>query len=249
VPGAIEYHECEWTPEQVQRFWDGYAAHGGREDTYFSKMHGPAILDLARRYGGLSDPVIDVGCGNGALLDALLSEGFACTGIDSSAVSVRHVTERFRARSGFHGAMTGSVDRLPLPDGQAGTALLVEVVEHLDGPTLERALAELHRVLRPGGHAIVTVPNQEDLQAAMVACPECGCTFHRMQHVRSLSPASLSAVLRAAHFKVVTVVETDFANWGRQGAARVVALARRMVDRWRRRAMPHLVAIAQRPER
>lgn len=243
---TIEYRECVWTPEQVQRFWDGYAAHGGREETYFSKMHGPAILDLARRHGGLSDPVIDVGCGNGALLEALLSAGFACTGIDSSAVSVRHVNERFLARRGFQEAMTGSVDRLPLPDGRAGTALLVEVVEHLDGPTLSRTLTELHRVLRPGGHAIVTVPNQEDLQAAMVACPECGCVFHRMQHVRSLSPASLSAVLRGAGFEIVTVLETDFANWGGQGLGRLVALARRMVNRWRRGAMPHLVAIARR---
>jgi SAM-dependent methyltransferase len=246
VTRALEYHECAWTPDQVQRFWDGYAAHGGREDTYFSKMHGAAILDLARRHSALSDPVIDVGCGNGALLDALLSAGFTCTGIDSSAVSVRHVNERFLARAGFQRAVTGNVDRLPLPDGQAGTALLVEVVEHLDGPTLERTLTELHRALRPGGHAIVTVPNQEDLQAAMVACPECGCVFHRMQHVRSLSPASLSGLLRAARFEMVTVLETDFANWGRRGAGRLLALARRMLNRVRRPAMPHLVAIARR---
>jgi SAM-dependent methyltransferase len=231
----------------VQRFWDGYASHVGREDTYFSKLHGPAILGLANKHVRLSGPVIDVGCGNGALLDALLARGFSCTGIDNSEISVRNVTERLQARRGFQGALTGSVDRLPLSDGQAGTALLVEVMEHLDGPTLERALAELHRVLRAGGHAIVTVPNQEDLQAARVACPECGCLFHRMQHVRSLSPASLTATLRAAHFEVVTVVETDLANWGAKGLRRVVTRARRILDRWRRRAMPHLVAIARRP--
>jgi SAM-dependent methyltransferase len=240
------YHECAWTPEQVQRFWDGYASHAGRENTYFSKMHGRAILALASKHVRIADPVIDVGCGNGALLDALLARGFSCTGIDSSEISVRNVIERLQAQRGFRGALTGSVDRLPLADGQAGTALLVEVIEHLDGPTLERALAELHRVVRAGGFLIVTVPNQEDLPAAMVACPECGCRFHRMQHLRSLSPQSLTAMLRAAHFEVVKTVETDFGNWGAEGLKGIVARARRILDRWRQPVMPHLMAIARR---
>lgn len=240
-------HEVTWTPEHIQRFWDAYASNPRRLDTYFSKLYGPAILRVARHYARLSSPIVDVGCGQGALLDALLAQGFSCQGVDASEVSVGNVEARFRARPGFLGALTGSVDRLPLPEAEAGAAFLVEVVEHLDRSTLERALGELHRVLRPGGHLLVTVPNNEDLQAAMVACPECGCVFHRMQHVRSFTPDALAAELRRARFEIVKVLETDFASVGRSGLARLAALGRRVQQRWRPQPQPHLMAIARRP--
>ena len=46
--------------------------------------------------------------------------------------------------------------RLPFPDGHFDTVLCTQVLEHVED--LERAAAEIARVLRPGGHALVTVP-------------------------------------------------------------------------------------------
>ena len=45
---------------------------------------------------------------------------------------------------------------VPLPDAGADTLLLTSVMEHLEQP--ERALAECRRLLRPGGHLIMTAP-------------------------------------------------------------------------------------------
>jgi SAM-dependent methyltransferase len=48
-------------------------------------------------------------------------------------------------------------DRVPVGSGQAGTVVCSEVLEHLARP--ERALAEMERILKPGGRGIVTTPN------------------------------------------------------------------------------------------
>lgn len=52
--------------------------------------------------------------------------------------------------------VVGFADTLPFADQSFDTVLLTEVLEHVGD--LEAAVSELHRVLRPGGHALVTVP-------------------------------------------------------------------------------------------
>lgn len=49
-------------------------------------------------------------------------------------------------------------DRFPYPDGSFDAVLLCEILEHLTAdPTW--VLSEIHRVLRPGGHVLITTPN------------------------------------------------------------------------------------------
>lgn len=50
----------------------------------------------------------------------------------------------------------GFADRLPFADASFDTLLVTEVLEHVGDAEL--AVAEIHRVLRPGGHALITVP-------------------------------------------------------------------------------------------
>jgi SAM-dependent methyltransferase len=52
-------------------------------------------------------------------------------------------------------------ERLPLEDGTVQVAYCSEVVEHLPFP--EQLLAEIHRVLRPGGYLLLTTPNEPNL--------------------------------------------------------------------------------------
>lgn len=47
-------------------------------------------------------------------------------------------------------------EQIPLPDGSIDTFLMCEVLEHLLEP--EKSLAEAARVLKPGGHGIITMP-------------------------------------------------------------------------------------------
>lgn len=52
--------------------------------------------------------------------------------------------------------VVADIAELPLPDGELDAVVCTEVLEHVRGP--HRALAELHRILAPGGRILITVP-------------------------------------------------------------------------------------------
>lgn len=94
--------------------------------------------------------VLDAGCGEGVLVDEF-HDRLAIEGIDPN-----YSSERVRR---------GSLTALPYPDASFDHALCLDVLEHLSFEDQERALAELFRVVTPGGSLLVTVPNLAHLQS------------------------------------------------------------------------------------
>ena len=80
---------------------------------------------------------------------------------------------------------------------------MVETLEHLLPEWKKNTLREVGRVLRPGGHVIVTVPHAEPLDLAKVMCADCGAVFHRVQHVAAFDATSLAATLADHGFSTV----------------------------------------------
>ncbi|MEU5772025.1 class I SAM-dependent methyltransferase [Streptomyces venezuelae] len=99
--------------------------------------------------------VLDIGCGDGtaAATAAPLLAGHRVVGVDWSQDALR----RAHARLPYvvRGELTDG--GLPFADGAADAVLFSEVVEHLVDP--DSALDELRRVLRPGGHLMLSTPN------------------------------------------------------------------------------------------
>jgi 2-polyprenyl-3-methyl-5-hydroxy-6-metoxy-1,4-benzoquinol methylase len=187
----------------ASRFWSAMAR--GPDVNYFSKQVGATVIRHVRRAGvSLAGHVLDYGCGPGFLLEELLNQGIACSGADFDAQALDEARKRGRRFTNFGGAHL--IERLPsaLPSGQYSTVFLLETIEHLIGDELARTLAEIHRVLTPGGHVVVTTPNEEDLSQASVLCPECGAHFHPVQHVSSWSASTLVATMESADFMTVT---------------------------------------------
>ena len=240
------YHRVDWTPERIQHFWNFYSANTAAHGSYFSRQFGGAILQLVRRRVRLQGTLVDLGCGPGYLIEELLRRGFTCKGIDGSPEAIQRVCERFAGRPGFQGALVGGLDRIPLQTGEAGAIFLIEVLEHLTSDFAMKAFAEFQRVLRVGGHLIVTVPKEEDLGANLVACPDCGCVFHRVQHVQSFSADSLAQVMRTAGFEVVFASGLHLKYFRGTWLARSLGRVRHRVRSWRQRPNPHLVAIGTR---
>jgi len=94
-------------------------------------------------------PVLDLGCGSGEFAQLALGENVD-VGID---VSWRRLS-RCRRRAAHLHLCLGNACRLPFAEEQFQTVLTVSVFEHLHQP--QQALAEIFRVLKPGGHLVGT---------------------------------------------------------------------------------------------
>jgi SAM-dependent methyltransferase len=111
----------------------------------------PAIVDLAGDVAGRR--VLDAGCGSGRLSAALRERGAVVTGFDSSAGMLELARRRLGPDADLRVADLGSP--LPFGDGAFDDVIACLVLHYLQDWTAP--LAELRRVLKPGGRLIVAV--------------------------------------------------------------------------------------------
>jgi ubiquinone/menaquinone biosynthesis C-methylase UbiE len=122
------------------------------------------LLELLPRVGR----VLDVGCGYGRIAVPIARAGFAVTGLDISPNLLR-AARREAVR--HHVAVAfdrGSMTSLPYPDVSfdAVICLWTSFHELIDDAEQVAALGEMHRVLAPGGIAIIEGPTFEPAAAA-----------------------------------------------------------------------------------
>ena len=110
----------------------------------------PALVELAGDVAGRR--ILDVGCGSGPILADLRDRGAIVTGVDASAGMLDQA--RARLGTGVDLRVADLAEPLPFGDGTFDDVVASQVLHYLKdwGPTL----AELHRVLRPGGRLIVS---------------------------------------------------------------------------------------------
>lgn len=107
---------------------------------------------LIRRHAPRVHPVLDLGCGDGQFAGVSLP-----TPVEHGIDPDRAALGRARRSGVYEGLTCGSADSIPLADGSCGLVLANSVLEHI--PDIERPLAEVHRVLAPGGWLVVTAPS------------------------------------------------------------------------------------------
>jgi len=111
----------------------------------------PATLALAGDVAGRR--VLDAGCGSGPLFASLRDRGAIVTGFDRSAGMLELARRRLGDDADLRVADLGG--QLPFPDGAFDDVIASLVLHYLEDWTAP--LAELRRVLRPGGRLIVSV--------------------------------------------------------------------------------------------
>jgi SAM-dependent methyltransferase len=103
------------------------------------------------------DTIVDIGCGEGPFDKPLVQAGFNVIGVEPEA----YLRKKFMAWAKKLGPGKGTVkagtgEKLPFKKGEVRTAVITEVLEHVDDPDV--CLRELGRVMKPGGIICVSVP-------------------------------------------------------------------------------------------
>jgi glycosyltransferase involved in cell wall biosynthesis/2-polyprenyl-3-methyl-5-hydroxy-6-metoxy-1,4-benzoquinol methylase len=106
------------------------------------------------------EPVLDVGCGRGELLDLLRDSGIRALGVDLDPGMVERAREK-----GHDVERADAVEYLERHDGPFGAIAAIHVIEHLPYESLLRFFELARRRLTPGGVFVAETVNPHSLQA------------------------------------------------------------------------------------
>lgn len=134
-------------PERVREVYDRIAAH-------FAETRHHAWPESREFLDGRSGTIgLDIGCGNGRNAEILADRVDRVLGLDTS----RGLLGEARSRVGEVTLLQGDAARLPVTDDRVDLALYIATLHHLpDRETRRESLAELARVLAPGGVGLVS---------------------------------------------------------------------------------------------
>jgi ubiquinone/menaquinone biosynthesis C-methylase UbiE len=175
---------------------------------------------------------VDLGCGMGTFAIECARRGAHALGVDMMPEALR-AARAVAAREGVTTArfVQGDVARLPIRDASIDVALAADLTEHLDDGTLDAALAEARRVLRPGGTLVLYTPEAAHLFERL---RERGVLLEQdSSHIGVRSGAKLGEFVARAGFRVTAVrylpSHLPVFNLLERGLARWVPLFRRRI--------------------
>jgi SAM-dependent methyltransferase len=103
-----------------------------------------------------SQRILDIGCGEGRHVVDLAQRGARAWGCDVAMLALRETQLKLRQAGVAAGLCVADMTRLPLRSGSFDGAVAFNVLYHGRSADLAAAVAEIRRVLREGGRALVT---------------------------------------------------------------------------------------------
>ena len=151
VPGTVAW--SEWVKDYYRNEetydWVDVADNLRGPEAFFHRNRARAVRGLVKKHARAGRPMLDAGAGTGLNLRHLPA---GSVGLD---INPRNV-EVLRRRLPGYTLVLGDIEAMPFADATFGTVICTEVLEHVPDPVT--ALAEIRRVLEPGGVLIGSVP-------------------------------------------------------------------------------------------
>jgi ubiquinone/menaquinone biosynthesis C-methylase UbiE/DNA-binding transcriptional ArsR family regulator len=161
-----------------------------RDELFGDRFHLAAMAAFADR----DWTVGDLGCGTGQVCAALAPFVARVIGVDASAAMLQAAKKRLHRFDNIE-LRRGELESLPIDDARLDAATLMLVLHHVPEP--ERALAEVARVLKPGGRLVIVDMLPHDREAYK----------QQMGHVwLGFSEEHVRRSLRDSGFDEITVV-------------------------------------------
>lgn len=157
--------ELEGHYDKASDSWQATIAKLGFEAAY-ADLIDQAAPELLRSESGAQPKVLDAGIGTGAFAAAFASRSprtLALTGLDVSSEMLRQAQRNLSSFVADANFFKGDVNDLPFADHTFDVVLVAHVVEHMADP--EAALAELSRVLKPGGVFVACITQRSSAGA------------------------------------------------------------------------------------
>ena len=139
--------------------------------------------------------VLDIGCGRGTTLRALLDLGYEAHGVELCEDATAGVDPRAVIR------IAPDLVEAGYEENSFDAVVIWHVLEHVTAP--DRTLAEVQRILRPGGRLVLAVPNLGSWQAQWTG--ESWFHLDLPRHLYHFSPESLSGMLSRHGFNSVKI--------------------------------------------
>jgi len=127
-------------------------------DFVFSRLYDYRLREIQKHKFLTANNLLDIGCGKGRFMAHALHRGWKVEGTDTAPVQVSAAQERYNLKISH-----GEVWEIGFPDNFYTVVTAWHVLEHLEDPN--KVVAEIKRILAPGGIFVCEVPYYDSWQA------------------------------------------------------------------------------------
>lgn len=168
----------------------------------FKRRRFESMINNAKLKKG--NTILDAGIGDGELTFMLASKQlYNVIGIDISSGKIKRLKRLLHKKCLKRQLFQCDVNNIPFQDRSFDCIFCSEVLEHLPEP--EKAISEFHRILKPDGIVIITVPYKEKITYQV--CIHCHKLTPSSGHLHSFNEINLTKLLKISGF-YFTIVKT-----------------------------------------